>query len=252
MLSQHSHWMAAVLAASPGAVLSHRSAAALWGIRSNHGGPIDVTSPSKAKSHRLIRRHEGGLPPDEVTIRDGIPVTTVPRTIFDLAAESPQAVEPALRQAEYLRLYDSLSLLDLLDRYRGHRGNRAIRAALARLKETPGRTRSDFEERFVAFLDRYGLPRPYFNAWIQLEFDRFQADCLWPDQRLIVELDSWSAHGTRSAFRNDKARDRKLAVAGYTTTRIPWAALDDEPAEIAADLHRLLGLNRTDPPRNHT
>ncbi|HWC08338.1 MAG TPA: hypothetical protein VG458_04735, partial [Solirubrobacterales bacterium] len=81
---------------------------------------------------------------------------------------------------------------------------------------------------------------------------RYRVDCLWRAQRLIAELDSWQAHGTRSAFRSDKVRDRKLAVAGYTTTRIPWAALDDEPAEIAADLHRLLALNRTDPPRNHT
>jgi very-short-patch-repair endonuclease len=233
--------MAAVLAAGPSAVLSHHSAAALWGIRESRRGPIDVTSPSKTKSHGSIRRHEGRLPADEVTVHVGIPVTIVPRTIFDLSASIPQAVEPALRQAEYLRLYDSLSLPDLLERYPGHRGSRAVRAALARLRETPGRTRSRLEERFVAFLDLYALPRPHFNAWITVGSDRFQADCLWPDQRLIVELDSWSAHGTRSAFRSDKTRDRKLAVAGYTTTRIPWAALDDEPAEIAADLRALLG-----------
>jgi very-short-patch-repair endonuclease len=241
VLSQRGRWMAAVLARGPGAVLSHQSAAALWGIRDHYGGPIHITSPSRTRSSGAIRAHRALLPPDEITVHDGIPVTTVPRTIFDLAAESPQAVEPALRQAEYLRLYDSLSLLDLMDRYPGHRGSRAIRAALARLKETPGRTRSDFEERFVAFLDRYGLPRPHFNAWLTVGPDRFQADCLWPDQRLIVELDSWSAHGTRSAFRSDKKRDRKLAAAGYTTTRIPWSALDDEPEEIAADLRALLG-----------
>lgn len=245
VISTRGRWMAAVLASGPEAVLSHRSAAALWGIRSNHSGPIDTTSPRKTKSRGSIRRHEGRLPPDEVTIHDGIPITTVPRTIFDLAAIQPQAVEPALRQAEYLRLYDSLSLLDLLDRYPGHRGNRAVRAALARLKETPGRTRSTLEERFVAFLDRYDLPRPHFNDWLTVGPDRFQADCLWPDQRLIVELDSWSAHGTRTAFRTDKARDRKLAVAGYTTTRIAWSQLDDEPAAIASDLRVLLGEAET-------
>ena len=136
----------------------------------------------------------------------------MPRTIFDLAASHPDSVEPALRQAEYLRLYDSLSLLDLLD----------------------------FEDRFIAFLNRHDLPRPHFNAWLTIGADRFQVDCLWPVPRQIVELDSWSAHGTRTAFRSDRSRDRKLAVAGYTTTRIPWAALDDEPAEIAADLRRLL------------
>ena len=241
VISVRGRWMAAVLASGPGAVLSHHSAAALWGIRANRRGPIDITSPRKTKSHGSIRRHEARLPPDEITVHDGIPVTTVPRTIFDLAASSPHSVEPALRQAEYLRRYDALSLLDLLNRYPGHRGNRAVRAALARLRETPGRTRSRFEERFLAFLDAYDLPRPHFNAWIAVGADRFQADCLWPAHHLIVELDSWSAHGTRTAFRSDKRRDRKLAVAGYTTTRIPWSALDDEPAAIAADLRALLG-----------
>lgn len=233
-------------------MLSRNSAGALWGIREHYGGPIHVTSPSRTKSGTAIRAHFARLPADELTVHDNIPVTTVPRTIFDLAASSPQAVEPALRQAEYLRLYDALSLLDLLNRYPGHRGNRAVRAALARLAETPGLTRSTFEERFVAFLDLYGLPRPHFNAWITLGANRFQVDCLWPDRRLIVELDGWAAHGTRTAFRDDKARDRKLAVAGYTTTRIPWSALDDEPAQIAADLRHLLAVPRTDPQRNHT
>ncbi len=239
VLSQRAHWMAAVLACGPGAVLSHGSAAALWGIRDGHSGPTDVTSPRKSRSQRRIRRHHSRLPADEVTIRDGIPVTTAPRTIFNLAGESPDAVEPAIRQSEYLRLSDPLSLPHLLDRYPGHRGNRAIRTALARIRETPGRTRSRLEERFLAFT-RHALPRPHFNAWLTIGADRFQVDCLWPAQRQIVELDSWSAHGTRSAFRSDKTRDRKLAVAGYTVTRIPWAALDDEPAEIAADLRRLL------------
>lgn len=160
VLSPHARWMAAVLACGPGAVLSHHSAAALWGIRDNRDGPIDVSSPRKGKSHGSIRRHEARLPPDEITVHHGIPVTTVPRTIFDLAAGSPGAVEPALRQAEYLRLYDRLSLPDLLDRYPRHRGNRAIRAALSHLRETPGRTRSAFEDRFLSFLDRHGIPAP--------------------------------------------------------------------------------------------
>jgi very-short-patch-repair endonuclease len=240
VLSQHGRWMAAVLATGPDAVLSHRSAAALWGIRDNYRGPIHVTSPSKAKSSGQIRRHGACLPADEVTVRDKIPVTTSPRTIFDLAGESPEAVEPALREAEYRRHTDRLSLPHLLHRYPGHRGNRTIRVALARLHETPGRTRSDFEDRFLGFVDRYALPRPHFNSWLTVGADRFQVDCLWPAQRRIVELDSWSAHGTRTAFRNDKTRDRKLAVAGYSVTRLTWSALDDEPAAIAADLRQLL------------
>lgn len=136
----------------------------------------------------------------------------------------------------------TLSLLDLLERYPGHRGNRTIKAALARLREAPGRTRSRLEERFLAFLDRHDLPRPHFNAWLTIGPHRFQVDCLWPAQLQIVELDSWEAHRTRSAFREDKARDRKLQTAGYNVTRLLWGQLDDEPAAIAADLRELLLL----------
>jgi very-short-patch-repair endonuclease len=250
ILSRHGRWLAAVLSRGPAAVLSHRSAAALWGIRDHCGGSIDVTSPSKAKSRGAIRAHHVALLPDEVTIEDTIPATTVPRTIFDLATDTPHAVEPALRRSEYLRLHDRLSLPGYLHRYPGHRGNKAIRAALARIEETTGRSRSDMEERFIRFIDHHGLPRPNLNAWLTIGPDRFQADCLWPAQRLIAELDSWSAHGTRSAFRSDKTRDRKLLAAGYATTRIAWSHLDDEPDAVATDLRTL--LTSADPARPKT
>jgi very-short-patch-repair endonuclease len=245
ILSREGRWMAAVLACRHGAVLSHRSAAALWAIRNYVRGRVDVTSPSKSGSQDGIRRHRVLLPPDEITVHDGIAVTSAARTIFDLAAADPHAVEPALRQSEYLRLHGPLSLPDLLHRYPGHRGNRAVRTALARRAEASGHTQSPLEDRFLPFLDRHRLPRPQLNAWIQLGTRRFKVDCLWPEHRQIVELDSWSAHGTRSAFREDKARDRKLQAAGYTVTRIAWAQLDDEPEQIAADVRAL--LRQTEP-----
>jgi hypothetical protein len=154
----------------PSAILSHRSAAGLWGIRRTSSRPIEVTSPSKSRSRPGIHRHWGDLPADEVTIEDGIPVTTVPRTIFDLATVSPmEAVESALRESEYLRLHDRLSLPHLLERYPGHRGNRAIRNCIQRRREAPGRSRSWLEERFLPFLDLHRLPRPQLNAWIEAD-----------------------------------------------------------------------------------
>jgi len=150
--------------------------------------------------------------------------------------------ENALREAEYLRLYDSVSLPVLLDRYPGRRGVRAIRLALARHTESPGRTRSRLEERFLPFLDRYRLPRPRLNAWIEVGGERYQVDCLWGRRNVIVELDGWQGHGTSRAFREDRARDRRLRVEGYGVTRIAWSQLDDEPERIASDLRRLLGL----------
>lgn len=225
----------------PRAVLSHRSAAAFWRIRGSGGAPIEVTVAGKRHRHGPIRRHSGPLPSDEVTLVDGIPVTTVPRTILDLAAVSrPEVVESALRQAEYLRLDDRLSLPDLLERYPGRRGVRSIRAALDRLAESPGRERSPLEERFVPFLDRHGLPRPHLNAWVQAGDGSYEVDCLWPAQRQIIELDGWEGHGTRTAFRDDRARDRRLRVAGYGVTRLAWSQLDDEPEAIVRDLRHLL------------
>lgn len=242
VLSPRGGWMAAVLSSGSGAVLSHRSAAALWGIRDSAPGAVDVTVPNKSRSSVLIHRHCSTLPADEVTVCEGIPVTVVPRTILDLAASSAlDRVENAIRQAEYRRLYDRLSLIDLIDRYPGRRGVRRMREALSRIEALPtGRTRSRLEERFLPFLRRHGLPRPRLNDWIVVSEERFQVDCHWSGTGQVVELDSWEAHGTRSAFREDRARDRILRAAGYAVTRISWAQLDDEPEAIASDLRRLL------------
>jgi len=234
--------MGAVLVSGPGAVLSHSTAAGLWQIRDLQSGPIHVTTAKKWRSSHAICRHRSILKPDEMTRVDGLPVTTVPKTIFDMAANSSlERVESMLREAEYRQLYDRLSLPDLLGRYPGHRGARRIRIALERVEALPpGRTRSPLEERFLPFLRRHGLPRPRLNDWIVLGARRFQVDCHWPGTGQIVELDGWKAHSTRMAFRQDRARDRLLRVAGYTVTRISWAQLDDEAEEIAEDLQRLL------------
>lgn len=238
--------MAAVLSAGSGAVLSHRSAASLWDIRASRVGPIQVTVSAKGRSTKLVRRHHVVLQSDEVTIHEGIPVTTVPRTVLDLASTATiDEVEVAIRQIEFLRLHDKLSLLDLIERYPGRRGVARARVALARVEALPfGRVRSPLETKFLPFLRRYQLPRPRLNDWILVGEKRFQVDCRWVGTGQIVELDSWQAHGTRTAHREDRARDRVLRVAGYEVTRITWAQLDDEPEEIAADLRRLLGGDR--------
>ena len=177
-----------------------------------------------------------------MTIREGIPVTTVPRTIFDLAAtESEDVVENLLREAEYLELWDRLSLRDLIERYPRKRGVRKVRLALKRLEEEPsGPRRSKLEERFALFLRKHRLPLPRFNDSIVLNGKRYQVDCHWPGTGQIVELDGWEGHRTRTAFREDRARDRALRVAGYSVTRLTWAQLDDEPGAVASDLRTLL------------
>ncbi|HEU5062787.1 MAG TPA: type IV toxin-antitoxin system AbiEi family antitoxin domain-containing protein [Solirubrobacterales bacterium] len=242
VIPREGRWMAAVLASGPDAVLSHWSAAALWMIRPNSRERIDVTVSHRSRSSDLIRRHISQVPPDERTIEEGIPVTTVPRAILDLAAtEDAETVQNLLRESEFLELSDRLSLPHLLERYPGRRGTRKVRSALDRLREEPqGRKRSPLEERFGPFLRRYRLPLPRYNDWIALGDKRVCVDCHWPEVRQIVELDGWQGHRTRTAFREDRARDRRLRVAGYSVTHITWNQLDDEPAAIAADLRVLL------------
>lgn len=237
--------MAAALFCGPGAVLSHRSAAALWGLR-RPVESIEVTAPTRTRSRPGLRRHFAALPADEVTRRDGIPVTIVPRTIFDLAADEPvDRVEHALRESERLRLHDALSLQHLLDRYPRRKGSRTVRECLRRRRELPaGVSREALEARFLVFLDRFGLPRPRLNAWITLGPHRYQVDCLWPEQRVTVELDGYETHGTWSAFQSDRNRDRRLLAAGYRGPRVTWHHLDEISEEIAADLRSLLTLTQ--------
>jgi very-short-patch-repair endonuclease len=246
-------WMAAVLSSGPDALLSHQTAAALWGLRGYSGGAIHVTVPRKSTSSKRIRRHFSYVPPDERTEKEGIPVTSVHRTIFDFAATaSVDDVVAMIKEAEYLNLWDRLSLWDLLDRYPGKRGSRNLRFALKRItEEPPGRKRSKLEERFAPFLRRHHLPLPRFNDWIALGAKRYRADCHWPKRRLIVELDGWEGHSSRSAFQDDRARDRALKVAGYSVIHLTWAQLGCEPEAIAADLRALLQNNRTAPAGSH-
>jgi hypothetical protein len=242
-ISREGRWMAAVLAGGPKAVLSHRSAAALWRIRPPGDRAIEVTVRSKSRSRPRIHRHVANLPADEMTTERGIPATTVPRTLFDLAAAlDANAVERAMREAERLRLHDTLSLEDLLARHTHRRGAAAIRECLRRRRDAPpGVTREELEARFLAFLDRAGITRPQLNAWLSLGERRYQADCLWRDRRLIVELDGYATHGTRMAFEDDRERDRALQVAGWRVIRVTWLQLHGSGDKVAADLRRLLG-----------
>jgi very-short-patch-repair endonuclease len=246
LIQQEGRWMAAVLASGPEAVLSHYPAAALWGLRSTSRTKIDVTSSHRSRSWNHIRRHVSEVPPDERITRDGIPVTTVPRTIFDLAATEPlDVVKKLLREMEFRELWDQLSLRDLVERYPGRRGIRKVTAAIEGLKDEPvGEQKNPLEERFAPFLRRHRLPLPRFNDPIAVGGKIYEADCHWPDLRRIVELDGWQGHKGRSAFREDKARDRKLVLAGYLVMHFTWNQLDDEAAEIASDLEAFLQVER--------
>lgn len=232
-------YMAAVLAIGADADLSHRSAGDLWAIRRTSRRRVDVTAPRRIDSRREIETHFAVLPPDETTVLDGIPVTTVPRTLFDLASVlTLHELERAFEQSEALRLTDPLSVEDILNRYPGRPGTRNLRQVLG--QDLRGITRSELEERFLVLLDEAGLPRPHLNATIALNGTHFEVDCLWRKQRLIVELDSRSWHDTGRALDRDSERDRRLQAAGFRVVRITWTQLTQDPAGVARDLAKLL------------
>jgi very-short-patch-repair endonuclease len=221
-IGNEGRWMAAVLTCGKGAVLSHRGAGALWGIlrpRPEHDGeslgPVDVTVPGDGGRKRRggIRLHRSTtLFPADVTRRAGIPVTKPARTLRDLRRTLPsRQFAAALRQAEFLRLPLE------------HR-------------VTPDRTRSELETRLLAICRRHRLPRPEVNVPV----DRFLVDFLWRPARLIVELDGWEFHRTRSAFEEDRARDARLKLLGYDVLRFTWRQVQSEPRQVAAAIRALL------------
>jgi hypothetical protein len=238
-LRREGWWMAAVLAAGPGAALSHRSAAALWAIRNDTRARVDVSVPRHRRSTARLAVHVVAMEHDEVETHDGIRVTTPARTLFDLAAiVSRTRLEAAFNEAEYRRLTSPVSLGALLARYPRRRGTANVRRVLDdHHKNGQTRVRSDLELELIALLDAAGLPRPLINR----ETDRGELDARWPEHKLIVECDGFAAHGTRKAFEDDRARDRALTADGWRVIRLTARQIDDEPGTIAAQLARLLG-----------
>ena len=238
-ISGNGWYMAAVLAVGPDAVTSHRSAADLSGIRRTSRRRVEVTVPRRVPSRPEIQMHNAPLPTDETTLIEGIPVTTVPRTLLDLAAILDRhQLERAVEQAEAQRLTDPLSLDALLERYPARRGSRNLRSVVD--AGPRGITREALEERFLVFLDQAGLPRPQRNQPLELNARWFELDCVWRKHKLIVELDSATWHSTRQAFERDRERDRLLQAAGWRVIRITWRQLGNDAAAIERDLRQLL------------
>lgn len=233
--------MAAVLAGGPGTVLSYRFAGALWAMRDTRRERIEITIPRGRRNRPGLDAHRIDLPADEITVERGIPVTTPARTLLDLATVlTPHQLKRTAERAESLRLTSPTSLQALLTRYPRRPGTPALAALIANDDITDTATRSRLERRFLTLLDTYGLPRPLVNA----RRDGREPDFTWREQRLIVEVDGYETHSTRDAFERDRARDRTLHTHGWRVVRITWRQLDDEPAQIAADLRTLLDRRR--------
>jgi hypothetical protein len=185
-----------------------------------------VTVPSQNGRIRRagIRIHRSGrLASEEVTERHGIPVTTIARTLLDLAdVLDPQALRRAITEAEYRGLFDLTTVIAVVQNNPGRRGAKLMRAA-----EAAGhRTRSPLEDRFLAFIERWGVEEPESNVWLE----GYEVDFLWRGVGLVVELDGGAEHGTRHALNADRLRDRVLWRRGIRTMRLTGEALTDVEA----------------------
>jgi len=237
VLRPEGHRLAAVLAFGPGAVLSHRSAAAHWELLATSQERIDVTAPATRRGVPGTRLHRTrSLDAQETTHHEGIPITTVHRTLLDLAATTRAGqLENALAQAMHLQLYDQRAIDDVIARSNGHRGTNVLKEAT---KQEPQITRSMWEIRMLALVRRAGLPEPICNEAVHApDHGECHPDFYWPAYRLIVETDGWEAHRTLAAFRSDRAKDAALTAAGYKVLRFTW---DVDDATILRRLNRLL------------
>ena len=169
-------------------------------------------------------------------MRDAIPVTSISRTLLDLAQVSPQRqLRRALDESERLGLFDLRALERLIARSNGHRGLGRLKAAIRDYRGPPPITRSELERLFLDLCHEAGLPRPQTNTLVE----GYEVDAAWLDHRLVVELDSHEYHGTRAAFENDRVRDAILQAAGYRVIRITHRRMEDAPADVVRLLRAL-------------
>ncbi|MGI8460295.1 MAG: type IV toxin-antitoxin system AbiEi family antitoxin domain-containing protein [Solirubrobacterales bacterium] len=245
-LKREGHWSAAVLACGDGALLSHRTAAAQLSLRPTARSRIDVTVRRRGgrRSRKGLDIHRSStLAPQDITLVDNIPTTSVARTLLDLAATLHRgALAQAFDRAEILRIFDMRVLEDVIHRNPGHHGLRPLRALLSSLDPKSKHTRKELERRLLALCREAGLPAPDVNEALILEGRTVHPDFLWRAQRFVVETDGWESHGTRLAFERDRAKDALLLRAGYRTVRFTWRQLLDDPAEVLATIQAGIAL----------
>jgi very-short-patch-repair endonuclease len=242
VLTREGRWMAAVLASGDGALLSHFDAGAHLDLLPTRGERVHVSRPStsgRAPDPRWIRLHRvGTLRPWEGTVVDGIPTTTVARTLLDLARHlHPAALEQVVERAIRRHRFDLGEVTRCLREHPRQPGAPRLRALLQDLAtRDAAHLRSVLERDFLALCHDRGLPRPAVNAHVE----GLEVDVLWPSRRLVVELDGYAYHGGRAAFERDRERDQRLTLAGYTVLRVTYRQLHDTPELLVRRLRRLL------------
>jgi very-short-patch-repair endonuclease len=231
--------LAAVRAYGRRAIASHHTAAALWGLLRSTRREVTLPTTRVPRDGIVPHASRALVPADRAVVR-AIPVTSLARTLVDLAEVLPSdRLERALDHAGRHEAFDLRAVHDALDRVTGRRGAPGLRALLE--TPSPGLTRSELEDRFLALCRRARLPLPRLNAHLDVGLDRLvEVDALFARERVIVELDGGAIHHTKRAFHADRRRDTAAAAAGLMTLRYTWERVTGEPAAVATELAAVL------------
>jgi predicted transcriptional regulator of viral defense system len=230
--------MAAVLANAP-AVTSHKTAAWIWGLRRWRAEGLHLTAPTRRHRRGPIVVHFAPLAPEDQAVVDGLPVTSVARTVLDLApSESTGRLHQMMDRAEERKTFDLRRFERLLARAGGHPGRVKLRHALDTFKTEHAVLRSDLERRFRDLVIAAGLPAPQTNVVVE----GYELDTYWEGEGFAVEIDVFATHGSRRSFEEDRERADDLLLAGIEMIRVTGERLDREPREtiarVAAHLER--------------
>ena len=232
--------MAATLAIGSESAVSHRSGAGHWGFRfMAPGARVDVIVPRGRADRRggIALHRTRHLPAEDVTVLDGIPVTTVARTLVDLAAVlGSEQLRRSFEEAERLSLLARGELELVLTRSNGRRGVGRLRALIEAQRAPTPRTRSNAELRFFRLCESAGLAMPEVNARVA----GFEVDFLWRRERLIVELDGSSFHDRPGQGERDRRKDVSLSLAGYEVHRFGTDRVYAEPTVLLGEVRMLL------------
>jgi very-short-patch-repair endonuclease len=230
---------AAVLACGDGAVASHRTAAVLWDLLRATTGDVDVMITGRHPHSRpgIAVHRTLELPASEVRDIRGLAITSPARTVCDIAGTEPtNDVEHALQEARVRKLLTDPQLQAIVAQAPTRKGAALIKKLLA-IDGATGYTRSKAERRMRSLLRQANVRMPRSNVYMH----GCLVDFVWEDERIVVEVDGYLAHGNRSAFEVDRKRDQILAAVGYTVIRITWRQLTEEPLEVVARLAQALG-----------
>lgn len=246
VLRPQAYALAAVLACGDGSVLAIRSAAGLWGVHRSSRMRHEVITPNAGgRGLRTVDVYRYALAPQDRTVHDGIPITSVARTCLDLAPRiTARQLDHALHRAEELELFDLRAFDDLVRRGGRGRGAAELKAALRRSRPEPHFTRSELERMALRVVRHANLPTPNVN----MRHHGFEVDFLWPDHGVVAEVDGYAFHKTRAAFEADRRRDATLTALGYRVLRFTWYQLEDDPDWVAQTLARVLYSDPSSPP----